>query len=145
MKIFVFVLTLKTLSLHYCNGFTHSGLKTPSQHTVGVISRPPTAKIDNVNEKEESTNKKPISIALTAALAWTFGTSTSLALPPINLTATSSGSSSSFVIAAEYSNSDFTDFSLPSYQETLSAELNTNLKGGKQLFGDGASSASSTR
>ena len=35
------------------------------------------------------------------------------------------------------SDSDYADFSLPSYEEVSSAEINTNLKGSKQIFSDG--------
>eukprot|EP00985_Skeletonema_marinoi_P028925 scaffold26311_cov85-Skeletonema_marinoi.AAC.1 len=69
--------------------------------------------------------------------------SPSLASPLMNPTAPSS-SSSSFMVSAEYSSSDFTDFSLPSYKDALTAELNSNLKGEKNLFGEEASSASSS-
>jgi len=48
------------------------------------------------------------------------------------------------MVSAEYSSSDFTDFSLPSYKDALTAELNSNLKGEKNLFGEEASSASSS-
>ena len=34
------------------------------------------------------------------------------------------------------SDSDYADFSLPSYKEVSSAEINTNLKGSKQIFSD---------
>ena len=33
--------------------------------------------------------------------------------------------------------SDYADFSLPSYEAVSSAEINTNLKGSKQIFSDG--------
>ena len=44
--------------------------------------------------------------------------------------------SSSVQLGASYSDSDFADFSLPSYQDVANAEINTNLKGGKELMGD---------
>lgn len=34
------------------------------------------------------------------------------------------------------SDSDYADFSLPSYKDVSSAEINTNLKGSKQIFSD---------
>ena len=72
--------------------------------------------------------------------------SPSLAEPLTNptegvISGSSSSSSSSFVVAG-YSESDFTDFSLPSYKDVSAAEINTNLKGGKLLFGEEASSSS---
>ena len=89
-----------------------------------------------------------VNIATTTSLAlglWTMSTSPSLASPFINPTAASS-SSSSIVVSAEYSSADFTDFSLPSYQDALKAELNSNLKGDKQLFqGEVASAPSAIR
>lgn len=87
-----------------------------------------------------------VNIAATTSLAlglWAMSTSPSLASPFINPTATSS---SSIVVSAEYSSSDFTDFSLPSYQDALKAELNSNLKGDKQLFqGEVASAPTAIR
>ena len=140
MKIFA-------LLLHFCNGFTYSRTQVFVERTVGGPCPSTAPKMNNIHEQEEtSTNKLPIASVVAAALAWAVGTSPSLASPPIVLTTTSGGGgSSSLVVAAEYSNSDFTDFSLPSYQETLSAEPNTNLKGGKQLFGEGVSGALPTR
>ncbi len=144
MRFFAFVLSLQTLSSSlYCNGFTYSAPKTSLQRAV-----PSTALKSGVNEQEQSANKTPISIAATTALTlglWAVSADPSLASPPIIPTAASSSIGSSFVVAAEYSSSDFTDFTMPSYQEALTSDLNTNLKGGKRLFGEEASSESSTR
>lgn len=149
MRFFAFVLSLQTLSSSlYCNGFTYSAPKTSLQRAVDGMSNPSTALKSGVNEQEQSANKTPISIAATTALTlglWAVSADPSLASPPIIPTAASSSIGSSFVVAAEYSSSDFTDFTMPSYQEALTSELNTNLKGGKRLFGEEASSQSSTR
>jgi len=78
------------------------------------------------------------SIAATVAvLGWSACSGSSIAYSPvesssIDLSDRVGGSS---VVVASYSESDFADFSLPSYQEVSAAGINTNLKGGKQLFG----------
>ena len=40
-------------------------------------------------------------------------------------------------LTVSLSDSDYADFSLPSYKEVSSAEINTNLNGSKQIFSDG--------
>lgn len=40
-------------------------------------------------------------------------------------------------LTVSLSDSDYADFSLPSYEAVSSAEINTNLKGSKQIFSDG--------
>ena len=147
MRFFAFLLSLQTLSSNYCNGFTHSATIS-AQRAVDGTSSPTSLKSVNVNQQEDSASKVSVNIAATTTLAiglWAMSTSPSLASPLINPTASSS-SSSSFMVSAEYSSSDFTDFSLPSYQDALTAELNSNLKGDKQLFkGEASSAPSSTR
>mmetsp|Transcript_14160 Transcript_14160/g.21884 ORF Transcript_14160/g.21884 Transcript_14160/m.21884 type:complete len:203 (+) Transcript_14160:62-670(+) len=146
MRFFAFLLSLQTLSSNYCNGFTHSATIS-AQRAVDGTSSPTSLKSVNVNQQEDSASKVSVNIAATTTLAiglWAMSTSPSLASPLINPTASSSSSSSSFMVSAEYSSSDFTDFSLPSYQDALTAELNSNLKGDKQLFKGEASSASSS-
>mmetsp|Transcript_29479 Transcript_29479/g.59279 ORF Transcript_29479/g.59279 Transcript_29479/m.59279 type:complete len:208 (+) Transcript_29479:48-671(+) len=148
MRFFAFVLSLQTLSINYCNGFTHSATATSTHRAVDGVSHPPSAlKSVNINQQEDSANKVSANIAATTTLAlglWAMSASPSLASPLMNPTAPSSSSSSSFMVSAEYSSSDFTDFSLPSYKDALTAELNSNLKGEKNLFGEEASSASTS-
>lgn len=150
MKFFAFLLSLQTLSSNYCNGFTHSAIIS-AQRAVDGTSSLTSLKSVNVNQQEDSASKVSVDIAATTTLAmglWAMSASPILASPLMNPTASSSSSSSSssFVVSAEYSSSDFTDFSLPSYQDTLAAELNSNLKGNKQLFsGEGSSASSSPR
>ena len=48
----------------------------------------------------------------------------------------SSVTSSSVQLGKSYSESDFADFSLPSYQDVTAAEVNSNLKGDKDLLGE---------
>ena len=86
--------------------------------------------------------RKVAGIAATLALGWTVGVGSSIAAPatiPLvsdwTSPSTPSSSSSSTVVVA-MSESDYADFSLPSYKEVTTAEVNTNLKGGKQLFGE---------
>mmetsp|Transcript_29478 Transcript_29478/g.59278 ORF Transcript_29478/g.59278 Transcript_29478/m.59278 type:complete len:204 (+) Transcript_29478:48-659(+) len=144
MRFFAFVLSLQTLSINYCNGFTHSATATSTHRAVDGVSHPPSAL---KGQQEDSINKVSANIAATTTLAlglWAMSASPSLASPLMNPTAPSSSSSSSFMVSAEYSSSDFTDFSLPSYKDALTAELNSNLKGEKNLFGEEASSASTS-
>jgi hypothetical protein len=42
--------------------------------------------------------------------------------------------SASAAAASSYSESDFANFSLPSYQDVVASSANSNLKGGKMLF-----------
>ena len=146
MKFFAFVLSLQTLSSHYCNGFSYSA--SSSQRAVAGLSNPSTSlKSVNINEQEEYANAMSIRIASSTTLAlglWAMSASPSLASHPMNPAAASSQSSSSFVVAADYSSSDFADFSLPSYKDALTSPINANLKGDKQLLGEEESSASSS-
>ena len=153
MKLLAFLLSSLTLSSnYYCgDGFTHAAKKTTlTRATEGASDSAPTSlKSVNINQQEDSAKKMSVNIATTTSLAlglWAMSTSPSLASPFINPTAASSSSSSSIVVSAEYSSSDFTDFSLPSYQDALKAELNSNLKGDKQLFqGEVASAPTAIR
>ena len=155
MKLLAFSLSSLTLSSNcYCDGFTHSAKKTTllthaAEGAYSEYSAPTSLKSVNINHQEDSAKKMSVNIAATTSLAlglWAMSTSPSLASPFINPTATSSSSSSSIVVSAEYSSSDFTDFSLPSYQDALKAELNSNLKGDKQLFqGEVASAPTAIR
>ena len=93
---------------------------------------------DGTAEEEAKTvNYNPLRIANVAAalaLVSTIGASSGVAYA--SMTASSSMTSSSVQLGASYSDSDFADFSLPSYQDVANAEINTNLKGGKELMGD---------
>lgn len=89
--------------------------------------------------------RKVTGIVATLALGWSLGVSSGVAAPASThdwTPSVSSGGGSSFVVA--YSDSDFADFSLPSYKEVSAAEINTNLKGGNQLLGEPAAASSST-
>ena len=143
MKLLAFSLSSLTLSPNcYCDGFTHAAKKT----TLTRAAEGASLKSVDINQQEDSAKNMSVNIAATTSLAlglWAMSTSPSLASPFINPTATSS---SSIVVSAEYSSSDFTDFSLPSYQDALKAELNSNLKGDKQLFqGEVASAPTAIR
>lgn len=95
----------------------------------------------NADGRKLDFQHKAASFAATLALGWAVGASSSLAAPTSSNDWTpASGVSSSFVVAL--SDSDFADFSLPSYQDVSAAEINQNLKGGKQLFGEAAITAS---
>ena len=151
---FFFAFVLQQTVSHNCNGFssTYSATTTSSSHhsVDGRISNPSPSSLfvatDGNHQQEEYVNKVAVSIATTTAATtltlglWAMNASPSLAEPLTNPTVISS-SSSSFVVAG-YSESDFTDFSLPSYKDVSAAEINTNLKGGKLLFGEEASSSS---
>ena len=149
MKFLAFALSTLTLSSNHCNGFTHSATKTSITRAVDGAYSATSLKSINFNEQDDSAKKMSVNIAATTTLAlglWAAAASPSLASSFIDPTTASSSSSSSFVVSAEYSSSDFTDFSMPSYQDALQAELNSNLKGDKQLFkGEVASAPSSTR
>jgi len=86
------------------------------------------------------------SIAATVAvLGWSVCSGSSMAYSPVETSSSIDpsdmvGGGSSVVVAL--SESDFADFSLPSYQEVNAAEINTNLKGGKLLFGEEEASIS---
>eukprot|EP00978_Attheya_sp_CCMP212_P042316 scaffold255728_cov51-Attheya_sp.AAC.1 len=138
MKSFAFLLSLQSLS--HCTGF--SPVKSPPH-----VSNPSRSALyaTNVDGRKLDFQHKAASIAATLALGWAVGASSSLAAPTSSndwTPASSGGGSSSFVVAL--SDSDFADFSLPSYQDVSAAEINTNLKGGKQLFGEAVIAASSS-
>ena len=102
---------------------------------------------DNINPKKDSidhqVHNKVTSIAATLVFGLTIGTTSSIAydnypLLPSNkdIISSSTLTSSSVQLSASYSNSDFVDFSLPSYQDVAAAEINSNLSGGKDLLDD---------
>mmetsp|Transcript_23518 Transcript_23518/g.50966 ORF Transcript_23518/g.50966 Transcript_23518/m.50966 type:complete len:194 (-) Transcript_23518:117-698(-) len=141
MRSFAFVLSLMSLSFQCTDGFSTLA-KTPS-HTMSNPSR--TALSATNDDRKVDFRHKAANIAATLALGWAVGSSSSLAAPLSSndwTAASSCGSSSSFVVA--FSDSDFTDFSLPSYKEVTDSAINANLKGGKQLFGEDAVAAASS-
>ena len=107
-----------------------------------MLARSALRAANDAREGEVDFQQKVAGIAATLALGWTMGVGSSIAAPTtITLgsdwtSSTPSSSSSTLVVAL--SESDFADFSLPSYSEVSAAEVNTNLKGGKQLFGEEA-------
>jgi len=120
-----------------CSGF--SPVKTAPRHDVSNPSR--SALCATNDDRGVDFQRKVAGIAATLALGWAVGASSSIAAPALinDWTPASSGASSSVVVS--FSDSDFADFSLPSYKEVSSAAINTNLKGGNQLFGEEALSA----
>jgi len=83
------------------------------------------------------------SMAATLALGLTIGASSVTAAPTMDSGwAPTTSTSSSFMVA--YSDSDFADFSLPSYKEVTNAAINSNLKGGKNLLPGSEPSASTS-
>mmetsp|Transcript_13212 Transcript_13212/g.19958 ORF Transcript_13212/g.19958 Transcript_13212/m.19958 type:complete len:190 (-) Transcript_13212:977-1546(-) len=137
MRSFAFLLSVQSL----CTGF--SPVKNSPQHH-HVLPSPSALRATN-NGREVDFQHKLAGIAATLALGWTVGVSSSIAAPTTTTTSSNewtTGSSSSFMVAL--SDSDFADFSLPSYKEVSAAEINTNLKGGKNLFGEEATAAASS-
>lgn len=148
-------LTITLLSLyHHCNGFYSHITNLPRHHGVPaevtvkiarvditLITLGAMNKDDTAEEETKTVNYHPLrlaNVAIALALASTIGASSGIAYEysQPSTTASSSMTSSSTQLGASYSDSDFADFSLPSYQDVASAEINTNLKGGKELMGD---------
>ena len=94
---------------------------------------------DNKKTNDRIVDYNPIhtaaGVSATLALAWAImGAAT-----PSNAyesSVSSSVTSSSVQLGKSYSESDFADFSLPSYQDVTAAEVNSNLKGDKDLLGE---------
>ncbi len=135
----VVLLTLQALC-HCTEGFSLVATKSPSSsRRTTVLCATQTKNEENISK---GVNVVGATIAVAMALGWSVASSPSQAAP-LNNDWTSTASmmrSSSFVVAL--SESDFADFSLPSYQDVTSAEINTNLKGGKMLFGEDVAAAS---
>lgn len=102
---------------------------------------------DDVNPKKKDMidhqlHNKVASIAATLVFGLSIGTTSSIAydsypLLPSNKDITVSNNMlTSSSVQVSYSNSDFVDFSLPSYQDVAAAEINSNLSGGKDLLDD---------
>jgi hypothetical protein len=88
-------------------------------------------------------DSRPMGIALTTfALGWAMGSYPILAADHPSLSSTNNNDNYSMMMGSiptltvALSDSDYADFSLPSYKEVSSAEINTNLKGSKQIFSD---------
>ena len=149
------ILTITLHSLyHHCNGFYSPITALPRHHGVPAVETMKIAESRSITplgatnndggtaeEEAKSVNYNPLRIANVAAalaLVSTIGASSGVAYEysQPSMTASSSMTSSSVQLGASYSDSDFADFSLPSYQDVANAEINTNLKGGKELMGD---------
>ena len=99
---------------------------------------------DDINSKKDSIHQlhnKVASIATALVFGLTIGTTSSIAYdsyPSLtsNKDIISSSTLTSSSVQVSYSNSDFVDFSLPSYQDVAAAEINSNLSGGKDLLDD---------
>ena len=104
---------------------------------VSNSSNPPRAALFAATANQNDFNPRSVGIALTLALGWAVGSSPSLAAPGLADPSPNhhfAKTSSTFIVAL--SDSDFADFSLPSYAEVSAAGINTNLKGSKILFSD---------
>ena len=151
------VISLQSLS-YYCNGFSplvqvqhknnNNGLSAATEKERQPSLFAITHHNDNSDERVVvQLPNKVATIAATTTLALSLitimGASSSVAaydyhqspLPTTTITS-SSITSSTIQVGASYSESDFADFSLPSYSDVASAEINTNLKGGKDLLDD---------
>ena len=149
------VISLQSLS-YYCNGFSplvqvqhknnNNGLSAATEKERQPSLFAITHHNDNSDERIVQLPKVATTIAATTTLALSLtimGASSSVAaydyhqspLPTTTITS-SSITSSTIQLGASYSESDFADFSLPSYSDVASAEINTNLKGGKDLLDD---------
>ena len=153
------VISLQSSLSYYCNGFSplvqvqhknnNNGLSAATekerQPSLFAITHH-----HNDNSDERVVVQLPNKVATIAAtttlalsLITIMGASPSVAaydyhqspLPTTTITS-SSITSSTIQLGASYSESDFADFSLPSYSDVASAEINTNLKGGKDLLDD---------
>ena len=138
MRSFALILSVQGL----CTGF--SPVKTTRHNDVLARSVLRATNDAREGEVDFQLQRKVAGIAATLALGWTVGVGSSIAAPttiPLGSDWTSpstplSSSSSSSTLVVAMSESDYADFSLPSYKEVTTAEVNTNLKGGKQLFGE---------
>ena len=149
------VISLQSLS-YYCNGFSplvqvqhknnNNGLSAATEKERQPSLFAITHHNDNSDERIVQLPKVATTIAATTTLALSLtimGASPSVAaydyhqspLPTTTITS-SSITSSTIQLGASYSERDFADFSLPSYSDVASAEINTNLKGGKDLLDD---------
>jgi hypothetical protein len=126
MRSFAIVLLIQSIS-NGATGFSPVNSLNPSRSALFAVGN---------NQKDFDPRAAGIALALT--LGWAVGSSPSLAFPSLADPSPSNHmakTSSTFIVAL--SDSDFADFSLPSYQEVSAAEINTNLKGSKQIFSDG--------
>ena len=101
---------------------------------------------DDLNPKKKDSidhqlHNKVASIAATLVFGLTIGTTSSIAYdsyPSLSNTdiTVSNNMMTSSSVQLSYDNSDFVDFSLPSYQDVTAAEINSNLSGGTDLLAD---------
>ena len=137
---FAIFLALLLQSMLCCEGFSPL-----SQNAKTKLSRSALfATNEREQQKQVDLQQKAAQIAATLALGWAVGASASFAAPPSNNDWSSATMASSNIVVA-LGDSDFADFSLPSYEETSKADVNTNLKGGKYLLGEASKSYSFTR
>ena len=95
------------------------------------------------NHHNDYFDSRPMGIALTTfALGWAMGSYPILAADHPSLSSTNNNDNYSMMMGSiptltvALSDSDYADFSLPSYKEVSSADINTNLKGSIQIFSD---------
>ena len=146
------VISLQSLSYN-CNGFSplvqhkhNNGLLAATEMQMQQSSLFAITHQHNDDCDERAVQLPKVSTVAAAALALSLtmmmGASSSIAYDyqhsqDTTTSTTSSVTSSTIQLgAASYSESDFADFSLPSYSDVASAEINTNLKGGKELLDD---------
>ena len=149
MRSFAILLSLQCIYNGGVVGFS------PAVPTMTTSSPSSTSSLFAINDYDDISSKntkvdyhhplhnKIAKITATLALGLTIGTSSGIAYDnnnysPNNAEIVSSNmmTSSSVQLSASYSDSDFADFSLPSYQDVTAAEVNSNLSGGKDLLGD---------
>jgi len=143
MRSFVILLSLQCISNGVVVGFSSPAVPTSSRSLTSSLFA--INNDDNINSKKDSIGhqlrNKVASIAATFVFGLTIGTTSSIAydsypsLSNKDITVSNNMLTSSSV-QVSYSNSDFVDFSLPSYQDVAAAEINSNLSGGKDLLDD---------
>ena len=143
MRSFAILLSLQCIS----NGVVGFSSVLPTSNS---LSRSSTSSLfanknDDVNSKKDSIDhqlhNKVASIAATLVFGLTIGTTSSIAYdsyPSLSNTdiTVSNNMMTSSSVQLSYDNSDFVDFSLPSYQDVTAAEINSNLSGGTDLLAD---------
>ena len=143
MKSFAILLSLQQCISNGVVGFS------PVLSSTSRVSRSSTSSLFAINNADVNSKKDSIdhqlhnkvaSIAATLLFGVTIGTTSSIAYdtyPSLsNEDIISSSTLTSSSVQVSYSNSDFVDFSLPSYQDVAAAEINSNLSGGKDLLDD---------
>ena len=143
MRSFAILLSLQCIS-NGVVGFSSPVLPTKSSRS--LTSSLFANNNDDVNPKKKDVidyqlHNKVASIAATLLLGLTIGTTSSIAYdgyPSLSNTdiTVSNNMMTSSSVQLSYGNSDFVDFSLPSYQDVTAAEINSNLSGGTDLLAD---------